>query len=233
MRLTVDPGDDSFPVWSPDGTRVIFSSSRNGAAGDLYLKPAAAGGKEELVLASPERKIPTHWSPDGRYLAFHTITPSSGSDLWILSLADHQATPLLQSAADESEGEFSPDGAWIAYRSQESGRAEIYVRPFPGPGTPTQISAQGGRMPAWRADGRELYYVDKDWHLLAVPVSASSGRLEAGTPRVLFDAHMRDLGQRQYDVTADGTRFLVSRLVNRENLSPITLVLDWPAALGP
>jgi Tol biopolymer transport system component/predicted Ser/Thr protein kinase len=227
IRVTVDPAEDSFPVWSRDGTRLVFSSTRHGAAGDLFVKAAAAGGPEELALASPERKIPTDWSPDGRHLAFHTISPATGADLWILSLPEHKAAPLLQSATDESEGEFSPDGGWIAYRSQESGRAEIYVRPFPGPGTPIQVSAQGGRMPKWRADGRELYYVDNEWRLVAVPVTQRAGRVEVGTPRALFSAHMRDLGHRQYDVSVDGARFLVSRLVKTENLSPITLVLDW------
>jgi Tol biopolymer transport system component/predicted Ser/Thr protein kinase len=230
MRLTVDPAEDAFPVWSPDGTRLVFTSTRNGAAGDLYVKPAAGGG-EELLLSSPERKIPTDWSPDGDHLAFHALSPRTGADVWVLSLADRKAVPLLQSAADEAEAEFSPDGNWIAYRSHESGRDEVYLRPFPGPGAPIQVSAQGGRMPKWRADGRELYYADKDWHLMAVALQPLHGRWEAGAPRALFDAHMRDLGHRQYDVTPDGMRFLVSRVVKADNPSPITLVLDWAGDL--
>jgi Tol biopolymer transport system component len=229
-RLTVEPAEDAFPVWSPDGERLAFSSTRNGAAGDLYVTPASSGGPEELVLASPERKVPTDWSPDGRHLLFHTISPTTGLDVWVLPLADRKAVALLQSAADESEAEFSPDGTWIAYRSQESGRSEIYVRPFQREGSGLQVSAQGGRMPKWRADGRELFYNALDWRLMAVALKPGV-HLEAAAPRALFDAQMRDLGHRQYDVSPEGARFLVSRLVKTDNPSPITLVLDWAGDL--
>jgi hypothetical protein len=230
-RFTADPADETFPVWSPDGSRIVYSSTRGGKAGDLYVKPSG-GGPEEELLASDEKKIPTSWSPDGRHILYYTVSPKTRADVWVLSVADRKATPLLQTEFDESEAEFSPDGRWIAYRSGESGGPDVFVRSFPPGDGRWQVSTSTGKMPRWRADGKELFYSGQDWTLMAVDVKPGGSAFEAGPPRALFLARMRDARYRQYDVSADGQRFVVSVLSLAENPAPLTLVLNWMAGRG-
>jgi Tol biopolymer transport system component len=230
-RFTTDPTDETFPVWSPDGGRIVYTSTRGGKAGDLYIKPST-GGPEEVLLASDERKIATDWSSDGRLVLYYAVSAKTRADLWAISLEDRRPFPVLQTEFEESEGELSPDGRWIAYRSNESGISEVFVRAFPGPGGHWQVSSAGGKMPKWRADGKELFYSSRDWSLMAVDVKPAGAELRAGTPHVLFEARMRDGRYRQYDVTADAQRFLVSAFVAEENTTPLTLVLNWRAELG-
>jgi eukaryotic-like serine/threonine-protein kinase len=229
-RFTADPTDETFPVWSPDGTRIVYSSTRGGKAGDLYLKPAG-GGQEDLLISSAERKIPTDWSPDGRHVLYYTVSPKTRADLWSLSIDDRKASPVLQTEFDESEGQFSPDGRWLVYRSGESGGSEVFVRPFPSTGARFQVSSSGGRMPAWSASGKELFYSSRDWVLMAVDVKVGT-TFEASPPRRLFEARMRDGRYRQYDVSRDGQRFVVSVFTAADNPSPLTLVLNWTAERG-
>jgi eukaryotic-like serine/threonine-protein kinase len=228
-RFTTDPTDETFPVWSPDGNRIVYTSTRGGKAGDLYLKPPT-GGAEEVLLASEERKIATDWSPDGRHVLYYTVSARTRSDLWALSLEERRAFPVLQTEFEESEGEFSPDGRWIAYRSTESGVTEVCVRRFEGSGGRWQVSSAGGKMPKWRADGKELFYSGRDWVLMAVDVKPGP-EFQAGAPRPLFEARMRDARYRQYDASADGQRFLVSAFALGENPAPLTLVSNWTAEL--
>ena len=140
-RFTTDAADDVVPVWSPDGRRVVFSSNRTGVH-DLYVKPVTGGGTETLLLSSAEPKLATDWSADGRFLLFNKRDPKRGLDIWVLPLdGKGKPFPLVQTAFDEQSAQFSPDGHWIAYQSNESGRAEIYVQPFPGPGNSRQVSS--------------------------------------------------------------------------------------------
>ncbi len=143
-RLTSDLALESFPVWSPDGHSIVFNSTRNGVF-DLYRKAIDGSGGEDLVLATPFPKGPTDWSRDGRLLLFRSPDPKTGFDIWAVPLeGDRKPFPVVQTNFDERDGQFSPDGKWIAYQSNESGQYEIYVQPFPGPGGKTRISRNGG-----------------------------------------------------------------------------------------
>ena len=226
-RLTVDPGDERSPVWSPDGSRIVFSSNRKGHI-DLYQKSAGGVGNDEPLLESDLEKHPMSWSPDGRFLLYSTVDPKTKVDLWVLPLVgDRKPFPFLQTEFNEFNGQFSPDGRWIAYTSDESGRNEIYVGPFPGPGGKQQISTSGGRQPKWRGDGKEIFYLAPDNKLMATVVSGQVASLVVGALRPLFEVHPYDA----YDVTTDGRRFLVDTAVEQKASAPITLVLNWTADL--
>jgi Tol biopolymer transport system component/predicted Ser/Thr protein kinase len=229
-RFTFDPADDFDPVWSADDTRIVFSSSRKGG-GDLYQKAATGAGSDELLFASDDRKVATDWSRDGRVLIFMTLGTKTRADLWALSLADRKPTVFLQTEFVESSGQLSADGRWMAYTSNESGRLEVYVQPFPGPGGKWQVSRDGGAWPAWRGDGKELFFLGTDRKLMGVDVKTGSG-FEAGDPRALFTTRIK-LGTftREYDAAADGKRFLVNSSIGEENVAPITLVQNWWAEL--
>ncbi len=229
-RFTFDPENDIAPIWSPDDSRIVFTSYRKGP-GDLYQKVSTGAGSDEMLLATSYRKIPTAWSPDGRFIAFHVLQPKTSWDLWVFSLADRKLIPYLQTEFAEYGAEFSPDGRWVAYVSAESGRPEIYVQPFPGPGGKWQISTAGGWMPAWRRDGKELFYIASDRKLMVARVRTGS-TFEAEIPEPLFESKGKTFGgltRRQYDVSADGERFLVNWAMEEESSAPITLVQNWTA----
>ncbi len=240
-RFTLVPGNNGFPVWSPDGTRIVFYGSSGSGVLDLWVKSSAGTGAEQPLLISKSAKVPFSWSPDGRYLLYSDYSPETNADLWLMPLnGDGKPSLLVQSRYRETQGTFSPDGRWIAYLTDESRRAEIYVRPFvapdaasadrPAAGAPQQISTGGGIYPAWRRDGKELYYLDPGGNLMAVPITVAGGVLEAGAPSLLF--HTRIFGGgvdvqqgRNYDVASDG-RFLINTLAD-DALAPITLIQNW------
>ena len=148
---------------------------------DLYQKPANGAGAEALLLASPEAKTATSWSPDGRSLLYTHLSPKTGVDVWVLPMAgDPKPWSFLNSTFNERTGAFSPDGHWVAYQSDESGRVEVYVRPFPGPGGQWQVSTAGGKDPRWRPDGKELYYIAPDSRLMAAPIAVLGDGAPAG-----------------------------------------------------
>jgi Tol biopolymer transport system component len=191
-----------------------------------------AGSDEEALFESREVKIPTDWSPDGRVILYFAPNPKTNTDLWVLPLDGSRAPFVYQkSEAAELQGQFSPDGRWVAYQSNETGRFEIYVRSFPKPGESIPISTAGGVYPRWSFDGRELYYIAPDAKLMTVPVSIKSGTLEAGTPTALFQTRRVGGGANvvgrghQYDVAPDG-RFLIN-VETESSTPPITLVLNW------
>jgi Tol biopolymer transport system component/predicted Ser/Thr protein kinase len=222
-RFTFDPGSDFSPVWSPDGGRIIFGATRKEFE-DLYVKSAAAGAPEELLLSSGDDKSPTSWSPDGRHILFENYT-SQGIDLWLLSLeGPPKAKPFIQTPFDETKAVFSPDGRRVAYVSEESGRGEIYVCGFPDRSNRRQISTGGGARPRWRADGRELFYGARGGKLIAVEVGANG---EFGAPRELFQVR----GARDYAVAPDGQKFLVDVGLEDPATAPATVVLNWTADL--
>ena len=173
--------------------------------------------------------------PDGRFLLIRSIDPQTGYDLWILPVSgDKKAFPFLKTPFQEQNGQFSPDGKWIAYQSNESGRFEIYVQPFPGPGGKFQISTNGGAQPRWNKNGKEIFYVSLDSQMMAAPVKLSpdARSLETGTPAALFPVRIAGgpapiVSKQQYAVSSDGQRFLVNLAVDEGSASPITLILNW------
>jgi Tol biopolymer transport system component len=235
-RFTFDPAGDSNPIWSPDGSMIVFQSQRKLSAYDLYQKPVVGTAKEELLLETPESKQPTDWSPDGRFLLYRSRNIKTGYDLWVLRMDGSKMTfPVVQTSGDEREGQFSPDGKWIAYQSNESGRSEIYVQPFPGPGGKEQVSTNGGAQVLWRHDGKELFYIGLDDRLMAAPIQLSSNpqAVEVGAPVPLFATHIGAMQNvvypRQYVVSADGKRFLMNSITQHASATPITVILNWKA----
>ncbi len=230
-RFTFDPAQDVRAVWSPDDSRIVFCSYRTGP-GDLYQKVTTGTGREELLLTSVAVKQPTDWSADGRSIAFQSFDPKTktGLELWILSVQDRKVTPFLRTEFSEGGGQFSPDGRWMAYVSNESGRNEVYVQSFPGPGGKWQVSTAGGSDPRWRRDGKELFYVAPGNKLMSAEVKAGA-TFEAGVPRLLFASPMKSTLGTHYDVSSDGQRFLINLAVGEESSRPITLIQNWTAGI--
>jgi eukaryotic-like serine/threonine-protein kinase len=229
-RLTFNPASDRAPLWSPDGDRIVFGSTRAGPV-DLYQKAANGTGDELLILKSAFDKYPMSWSRDGRYILYQEIAPGVGGDLWVLPLeGERKPTPFLQSESNELAPAFSPDGHWVSYNSDESGRMEIYVAPFPGPGGKRQVSTTGGVMARWRGDGKELFYVAANNRLMAAEVNSSGPAFEVGVTRPLFEARLTGPGY-VYTVTRDGQRFLVNRVIEERGAAQVVVVLNWPQDL--
>ena len=242
-RLTFDADVDVRPSWSPDGTRIAFASSRTGSM-DLYQKLASGDGVDERFVASDQVKTPSSWSADGRFLLFNSTDPQANIDLWIVPMVgDRTPSLFLKTLFREVLGEFSPDGRWVAYQSNESGRDEVYVRPFVPPLDPNgaaatapataggqwQVSTGGGIQPAWRRDGKELYYLNPEGAMMAAPITTGA-TLSPGAPVVLFPTRVvgggADTGTgRQYDVAPDG-RFLINTELSGD-AAPITLIQHW------
>ena len=228
-RLTFDPAADFDPVWSPDGTRIVFSSNRSGSL-DLYLRRLNATAGDELLHGSPDDKHAQSWSPDGRWLVYASYSSQTRVDLWMLPLEGPRVPlPLLRSEASEEQAQISPDGHWFAYMSNESGRDEVYVQSFPKPAGKWQVSIAGGGDPRWRADGRELFYIGDDRRLMAVSVTTSEG-FKSSPPVPLFDTGMKPqwgAARNLYDVSPDGQRFLFMTPVADDRVSPFTILLNW------
>ncbi len=232
-RLTIGDREAFGPVWSPDGERIVFSWFQAGSKLGLYEKPASGAGKEEPVLQMKGEGLPLDWSADGRYLLFETRDAGEKPKLWILPLfGERKPLRLLGTPFSEDLGAFSPDGKWIAYVSDESGRREVYVQTFPISTAKWRISTNGGTQPRWRGDGKEIFYVAPDNRIMAVAVKASSS-FEVGIPTALFQIGMEfGTGYRhQYAVTRDGERFLVIRAATTQEARPITVVLNWESEL--
>jgi serine/threonine protein kinase len=234
-RFTFDPSDNATAVWSPDGERIVWTSNRSGPY-DLYQKAASGAGKEELLLKSDIVKYPDDWSLDGRFILYECVDPKTRFDLWVLPMSgDHKPMPYLQTEFNETHARFSPDGRWVAYVSDESGRAEVYVQSFPATGGKWQISSGGGDQPLWRRDGKELFYVAADSQLMAAEVKQSSSTFHAGRPQPLLGLHIPPIGItsiRNYAlVTADGKRFLVAGSIEDAASFPIAVILNWTSLL--
>ncbi len=232
-RFTFDPASDLFPVWSPDGGRIVFASDREGPR-QLYQKTATGAGKEELLLKTDLNKFPMDWSVDGRFILYLVTDPKTKTDLWVLPLfGDQKPFPLLQTEFNERLGRFSPDGRWIAYVSDESGINQVYVQSFPASGGKWQVSTNGGYWPAWRHDGKELFYVSSDRKIMAVDVKGAGATFETGAPKALFDLRIPSLNTPQalFAVSSDGQKFLIPSAVGENTSVPIAVVLNWTTDL--
>ncbi len=239
LRFTFDAALEALPAWSPDGGRIAFFSLKDGP-GSLYLKSAGGAGSAERVLAWTDRVEPTDWSPDGRFIIFAALRlATTGWDLMLLPASGGgEPIPYLETAFEEREAQFSPDGGLVAYTSDETGRTEVYVTTFSeagaGPSGKWQVSVAGGSQPRWRRDGREIFYLGPDQKLMSREIRP--GRLlELGPATALFQTRPREfvsaLDRFTSDVSMDGQEFLINTAIDSANSSPISVILDWTAEL--
>jgi Tol biopolymer transport system component len=230
-RLTSGTFDVSDFVWSPDSNYIAWVSAR-GSTYQLLRKLASGSGQEEVLLESSKLIGPTDWSADGKFILYTDLDPKSRRDIWVLPLeGDRKPYVFFQTPADDLQAVFSPDGRWIAYVSGESGNREIYVQTFPASGGKWPVSTNGGLMPIWRRDGKELFYMTPDGKLMAVEIKTGS-TFEPGVPKPLFDvATARTVATNAYDVSTDGQRFLFTSGQLDTNPSSLAVILNWTAEL--
>jgi Tol biopolymer transport system component len=244
-RFTTSPSLNGEFNWSPNADRAVFVSNRGGAF-DIFQKATTGLGQDELLLPTRQTRLVSQWSHDGRFIVYSET--GKKQDLWFLPLAQDGSLPplaerkpvlFLQTEFNEGEGQLSPDSHWMAYVSDESGRLEVYVRPFPPADGVWPISTAGGEQPRWSGNGKELFYVAADGKMMAVPIKASPGTsgtklsFEPGMATPLFDAHLASPPGGgltfQYDVTKDGKRFLVDTTAAAASAKPLTVVVGWDA----
>jgi len=233
-RFSHDPTWSFHPLWSPDGKSIVFCSTRAGGVPNLFVKSAEGGRDEEPLSGSFIRGWPTGFSHDGRRLVIVKGSTNTGLDIFVVPLAGHfEPTPFLATEFSEGQGTLSHDDRWIAYSSDESGRREVYVRPFPTGDGKWQISADGGSEPRWRADGRELFFLSADGRLMAADIPENSA-FDSVRPVPLFAIHARrHIFRNDYAVSADGSRFLVNNLLPGDARSRIVVVLNWQQKEAP
>jgi serine/threonine protein kinase/Tol biopolymer transport system component len=234
-RLTFK-GQNLAPTWTPDGKRIAYPSARSGGPLQFYWKPADGSGDEEVLLAATGNQMfPCSWSPDGKTLVFEAIDAKGDGDLWVLNIGpSEKARPLVEGPETTRGGTVSPNGRWLAYQSDESGRYEVYVQDFPGPGGKWQISRDGGREPRWAADGKELFFPNGD-RLMVAAVETNAG-FRAGTPGVLFEGFLRPVtgagDYRSYSVSPDARRFYMIKPSEKQaRPTQINVVVNWAAEL--
>ncbi len=225
-RLTFDPSPHHTPIWSPDGKQILFSSNRKFGS-QLYVMNADGSGSEEEVadLGAVAPVNAWDWSRDGKYALV-----KKSNELCYLSWPERAAKPLLQAKWTVRNAQFSPDGRWMAYASNETGTTEIFVSPFPSANGKWQVSSAGGQEPRWRKDGKELFYVSPDGRMMTVEVTTDAG-FKAGSPVALFQTHRRQTVSAQdvfsYDVSGDGQRFLILTKLDETNAAPLSVLLNW------
>jgi Tol biopolymer transport system component len=228
-RLTFDPAQDSVPIWNPGGAQLVFASNRRDF-NDLYVKNSDGAQEEKNIAVSEVDKFPNDWSTEGKYILY-----TQDTDFWFVTLPELKGSLFLKAPSVLRNGQFSPDGKWVAYASNETGKWEIYVTSFPTPRGKWQVSVGGGEQPRWRGDGRELFYLSPESKVMAVPVTTGAN-FDSGTPVILFQATPRqpipiyDLFV--YDVSRDGQRFLIITPVKEAETAPMSVVLNWAAELN-
>jgi Tol biopolymer transport system component len=243
-RFTVEPGNNNDPVWSPDGGRIVFASDRNGGRLNLFQKDAGGVRPEEVLLKSEHIDIPEDWSADGRFILFRDLDPKTGADLWVLPMTGDatKPQPYLRSPFSESQGRFSPNGRWVAYASDESGRNEVYVQSFPASNKKYLVSTNGGFQPRWRGDGKELFFLvgnrtGLNTTIASVDVIESNDTLRIGAQRTLFETSVRQSirARSSWEGTPDGQRFLINTLILADSAltAPITVVVNWTSGIAP
>ncbi len=238
QRFTTDPAFAVAPLWSPGSDEILFHSNRGRGIRNFFRRPVAGAQPEAPFFQTPNRKTATQWTRDGRFIVYTEGTEKTKNDVWVLPIENGkpgQPTLFLGSAFNEDAGQLSPDGHWMAYMCDESGRDEIYVRSFPQGGDKKRISTGGGDQPRWRGDGRELYFLGLDGKLMAVPMNpgtAATPGLEPGPPQTLFAApRVAVYTGPFYDVMPDGKRFLIAVAAPVSVASPLNVVVNWESAL--
>jgi Tol biopolymer transport system component len=229
-RVTSGPVNDWFPVWSADGQRLYFSSTRLGASTVFQKPPSAAGEGEQVTPLRLSGVYASDVSPDGKHILMHLTTSTSGYDIATYEIASRTMTPFLASRFNEVQPRVSPNGRWLAYSSDESGRFQVYVRPFPRGEGQWPISAGGGMQPEWRRDGKELYFISGDGSMMAIDVDTAAPTFAAEAPRPLFPVDVPEAiapYPNDYAVTADGQRFLVNAIVEQPVKPVLTVILNW------
>jgi eukaryotic-like serine/threonine-protein kinase len=225
--FTFDPAIDGYPVWSWDGSRIAFESKRKGTL-DLWVKPSSGATEEELVFEAPDTEYPLDWSRDG-YLLFQQTDLKSKWDLLALPMTGDKHEPIVvaNTPFEERTGKFSPDGHWVAYATNASGRREVVVQAFPVASGIVPVSTNGGDAPRWRNDGKEIYFIAADEKMMAVPVVTSGTAIDLGKPSALFSSHIAlQTFKHQYTVGSDGQFIVATRLVEEASASPITMILN-------
>jgi Tol biopolymer transport system component len=228
-RLTFDPSLNAVPIWSPDGAEFVFYSNRQ-VTFNLYLKNSDGAQEEKSIVGDDVPKYPNDWSKDGKYILY-----TRGTDLWLMTLPELKKSLFLRAVSALRNGQFSQDGKWVAYASNENGKWEIYVTSFPEARGKWQVSASGGEQPRWRGDGKELFYLSSDRKMMAAPVTTGAN-FDSGAPAALFQATPRlpvaVFDVFAYDVSRDGQRFLINTQVKQAETQPMSVILNWPAKLN-
>jgi len=235
-RLT-SRGIHIMPVWSPDGRTILFGG---GQPFNLFRIPADGSGAEERIIESKNGQAPMDWSRDGRLVLYNDATPDTGRDIWTVEVTPEgklrpgaSPRPYIRAPFNQVAARFSPDTRWVAYQSDDSGRAEVYVQSFPEPGEKIGISTAGGRYPEWGPDGRELFYVSPDNKLMAVTLKVGTGSLEPSLPHELFPLPSGVTGLGPFELAPNGQRFLIP--VVAAKVEPLSVIVNWPTLLkkGP
>jgi len=226
-RFTSGLSADINPVWSPGGDKIAYAVNKANSF-SIHVR-SVTGGNEEVLIRSDSPILPTDWSPDGSVLCSEQVGEGGQTDILILPVrGEKKLQPFVSTVYDEGMGRFSPDGKWIAYHSNETGQLEIYLRPFPGPGTAVKVSTSGGTNPAWRRDGRELYFISSDNKTMAADIREAGSSVQVGTIQALFS---RTPIMAEYEPFADGKSFLMNRLIEPKETDPVTIVVNWTERL--
>jgi Tol biopolymer transport system component len=234
-QISDGPMHEGSPVWSPDGSHIAHFG-RQGDAYDIFTRTVQAGARPELILKNADRKFPSDWSRDGKYVVYSIEGAGTRLDMWGVSISDHRAAPVLDTVYAEGFATLSPDGKWIAYQSDQSGRNEVYVQAFDGLNNGTKrrwmVSNKGGGLPRWRFDGAELFYMMTDGRVMSVPIHpAADGGIQAGQPQMLFQTRPVPKTWNLYDVSPDGQRFALNIPLEWTSAAPITVITNWTEKL--
>jgi Tol biopolymer transport system component len=232
-RLTSDRGRQLMPVWSYDGKHIVYALQRPDFSGTLFRLDVDGGAPQQVRIGDDHVKFPTDWTRDGQ-LVFHAFDPSTQGDIWTAPAEGGDPRSVIRTTSNDQSGRLSPNGRWMAYSSDESDRFEIYGESFPDGRGKVPISTNGGSVPEWRGDGREIYFIDSQGRLVATTVETAGNTLEVGKAQVLFDAQVPPVAFPDpvpYAVMADGQKFLIARAIDRDRSSSLVVVLNWQEEL--
>ncbi len=232
-QISDGPMHEGSPIWSPDGSHIAYFGKQADAY-DIFTRALPVGSKAELLLKNADQKFPTDWSRDGRYIVFTVKSASTRVDLWGLSVGDRRAAPLLDTVYAEGFATISPDGKWLAYQSDATGRNEVYLQSFGGLNNDTRrrwMVSKGGGLPRWRSDGAELFYMTTDGRIMSLSIHLGIDGIEAGQPQMLFQTRPVPKSWNLYDVSPDGQRFSVNVPLEWTSAAPITVVTNWTEKL--
>jgi Tol biopolymer transport system component len=231
-QITHTDMHEGSPVWSPDGRIAYFAQQGKGY--DVFIRSASPDAKAELVVKSDVKKYPSDWTHDGKYILFGLEGEGTRLDVWGVSLGDRRVAPILDTVFAEGYGAVSPNGKWLAYMSDQSGRNEVYVQAFDGLSSGTKrrwLISKGGGLPRWRSDGAELFYITQDGRVMSVAIKSVGDSIEPGNPQPLFQTRPVPKTFNLYDVSPDGQRFLFNIPLEWTSANPITVVTNWTEKL--